>query len=82
MASYGQEFTDTELSKGEYINLPRVGRYGFYVVSTTNSPYKIYSEFGSDITDTFDYTYQGDSAYYVSKEFSTPVVVYFKIEKI
>ena len=60
--------------------MDNLGRYGLYVPNSNfDPPYKIYNELGSEITSSFDYIYQDNSAYYVSKEFAVPSTIYFKI---
>tara|TARA_R110002074_G_scaffold285782_3_gene457460 strand:+ start:490 stop:1185 length:696 start_codon:yes stop_codon:yes gene_type:complete len=80
LALYGQEFATSELESGQTITLGNLGRYGFYIETATNPPIKIYNELSVEITDSFDYVYQGGVAYYVSQEFSVPANIYFKIE--
>jgi hypothetical protein len=81
LASNGQYISTILLKEGEDINFPNVGRYGFYVESTTNNPpYTISGPLGS-INNSFDYMYQGSSAYYVSKEIATSGSSYFKFEE-
>ena len=81
LASNGQYISTILLKDGEDINFPNVGRYGFYVESTTNNPpYTISGPLGK-IDSSFDYIYQGSSAYYVSKEIATSGSSYFKFEE-
>jgi len=81
LAVNGQYISTVLLKDGEDINLPNIGRYGFYIESTTNNPpYTISGPLGS-INNSFDYIYQGSSAYYVSKEIATSGSSYFKFEE-
>jgi hypothetical protein len=82
LALYGQELTVSGLESGQNITLGLLGRFGFYMETSTNPPFTIFNELGADITASFDYIYQDGAAYFVSQEFSVPSTVYFKIESI
>ena len=79
LTTNGQQLVESSILEGQNITHTDVGRYGFYIPSTSiNPPYTINNQLG-DITDSFDYQYQNGNAYYVSQEIAIPSTIYYKL---
>lgn len=80
----GLQHSEPTLTTGKNINFTETGRYGFVVFNAIEYPYFIYDNFSTDITDAvFDTSYDPVNKifYYVSKEYITPSVLFFKFVK-
>ena len=80
----GLYHNEDSILNGKNIQFDKLGRIGFIAYNTFENPFIINDLFGNDITSiTFDYIYDSELmiSYYVSKEFITPSILYFKFIK-
>lgn len=75
------QIAEQSLLDGTIINFNKIARFGFLIKNLNQNPYKIYDIFGNDITNTFDYLFNNDISYYVSKEYISHSNIYFKFIK-
>lgn len=78
----GLQHLEESLLAGKNIQYDKLGRIGFVIENLAMNPYTILDILNNDITTvTFDYVYDNNISYFVSKEFVTPSIIYFKFQK-
>lgn len=76
------QYTETQMEEGVSIEFTKIAKIGFIVKNALENPYTILNSFDTDITNiSFDYVYQNNISYYISKEYVSHSNLYFKFVK-
>ena len=68
--------------QGVNIDYNKVAKVGFLIKNLEENPYTIYDAFNNNITtDSFNYFFQDNISYYISKEYVSFSTLHFKFIK-
>lgn len=75
------EHSEESILSGKNIKFNKIAKFGFLIENKQENPYQIFDMFNTDITNEFDYLYQNNKSYYLSKNYISHSNIYFKFVK-
>lgn len=73
--------SEESMLTGKNIQFNKIAKFGFLVENKLENPYQIFDMFNTNVTSEFDYVYENNKSYYLSKNYISHSNIYFKFVK-